>query len=274
MFVLSFKKTALYIILVFSISYISCKNDEEQQQNNSNNNSNEIIDSNQNLNEDVKFEQQSYGIPLELSYNNQKGELLYDKFYPIGWSQDGKFAYIIEQADEGSGYYWFEIIVTDIVNNKIVWSWKPAESEEGNLKSTWEGNYNLFAKNLNNSEIVQNTNFDLKPTNTKYKGNNYSINIDLATVTDPDFGFEKINKISIKINSEELGEKQIYNKKTDQYSRIIGAIIPGYILSNKDDRILVILKKEQVGYEGPPNVISYELINSNLTRGFNKDDDI
>ena len=271
MFTLSLKKSAVYFILIFSISIISCQNDEEQQQ--SNNDSNEIVDSNQNKNIEVKFEEQNYDTPTELTYNNQKGDFLYDTFYPIGWSQDGKFAYIIEQADEGSGYYWFEIIIKDVVNNKVVWSWKPSESEEGNLKSTWEENYKLFAENLNNSEIIQNKNFALKSSKTKYKGNDYSIDIETATVTDPDFGFEKINEITVKIKSPELGTKQIYNKKKDQYSRTLGAIISGYILSANDDRIIVILKEERVGYEGPPNVISYKLINSDLIRGFKKDED-
>jgi len=37
-----------------------------------------------------------YQIPDELIYNKQSDNFLIDKLYPIGWSKDGKFAYIIE----------------------------------------------------------------------------------------------------------------------------------------------------------------------------------
>ncbi|MBN2755735.1 MAG: hypothetical protein JXR51_01075 [Bacteroidales bacterium] len=262
---------SFYFILIFSISLFSCNNDDENQDNN---NSSELIaDSNQSSIQNTAFEQQNYEIPKELVYNKQKGDFLYDKFYPIGWSREGKFAYIIENADEGSGYYWFEIIVKDIVNSKIVWSWKPEESEEGDLKSTWESNYKLFAEKLNNSEIIQIKQFELKPTKSTFKGNDYKFKIETATVADQDYGFEVIKEITINISSPELGNKEIYNIKNESGSMTLGAILSGYLQSPDDDRIIVILKQERFGYEGPPNVISFELINSDLSRGFKKDED-
>jgi len=221
----------------------------------------------------IDFAKQEYQVPLELIYNKQGTEILYDRLYPIGWSKNGLFAYIVEPADEGSGLYWFELIILDIVNNKVAWSWKPSETSEGNIASIWKENYELFKKHLGESEVIQLNSFALKSGKTSYKGNDYEIKLDASKETDPDFGFDVIKKVEIRLVSKELGEKEVYNQKSIDYSLILGAYVPGYLLSPFDDRIVVIYQKERVGYEGPPNVVFFDLIGSDLIRGFKKDKD-
>lgn len=218
-------------------------------------------------------ENYQYSIPEELKYGQMSAEFLYDKFFPIGWSKDGKFAYITEPADEGSGYYWFEIVIIDIVNNKISWSWKPAESEEGDFEKVWKDNYELFKRQLTEAEIIQQTNFELKSTKTSYKGNDYEFVLDVKNEIDQDFGFEVVKEIDLKIISTQLGQKSLIKQKEEDYPRVIGAIIPGYLMCPFDDRIVVIYKKDRIGYEGPPNVVYFRLIGSDLIRGFKKDKD-
>lgn len=60
--------------------------------------------------EDVK---ERYFVPSELKYCPQSDEYLFDKFYPIGWSKDGHFAYITEPADEAAGLYFFKFRIQD-----------------------------------------------------------------------------------------------------------------------------------------------------------------
>ncbi len=212
-----------------------------------------------------------YQIPVELVYNEKTEEFLIDKLYPIGWSKDGKFAYIIEPADEGSGFYLFELVVFDMVNNKASWSWKPDDSEEGDLESTWKENYSKFKESLNKYEIKQKSEFELKKGKTSFKGNEYQLVLDTKTESEPDFGFDVIKEMKVSITSVEIGTKEIYNHKED-FSMIVGAFIPGYLLSEENGRIIVICQKERVGYEGPPNVVYFDLIGSDLTRGFKADD--
>ena len=211
---------------------------------------------------------EDYSLPVELNYLEKSGDFLIDKIYPIGWSKDGKFAYITEPADEGSGFYLFELVVFDAVNNKIAWSWKPEDSEEGNLSTTWKKNYSLFKEKLNEYQIEQDDNIELKKGKTTFKGNEYQLVLDTKTETDPDFGFDLIKEIKITINSPELGTKEIYNSKTDEYSMYIGAFVPGYILSPYNGRIVVLCQLEQAGYEGPPNIVFFQLIGSDLLLGF------
>ena len=211
---------------------------------------------------------EDYSLPVELNYLEKSGDFLIDKIYPIGWSKDGKFAYITEPADEGSGFYLFELVVFDAVNNKIAWSWKPEDSEEGNLSTTWKKNYSLFKEKLNEYQIEQDDNIELKKGKTTFKGNEYQLVLDTKTETDPDFGFDLIKEIKITIISPELGTKEIYNSKTDEYSMYIGAFVPGYILSPYNGRIVVLCQLEQAGYEGPPNIVFFQLIGSDLLLGF------
>jgi hypothetical protein len=123
---------------------------------------------------------------------------------------------------------------------------------------------------LAEAEIIQQSEFELKSDKTSYKGNDYELILDTKNVTDPDFGFDVVKELNLSIVSEQLGQKLIINQKEGEYSRVIGAIIPGFLLCPFDDRIIVICKKERIGYEGPPNVVYFELIGSDMTRGFKK----
>jgi len=262
----------LLVFLVFGLLLFSacngCSNDEKETTNNTSDNQNQVSDNNR---ED--FKDQEYTVPKELEYGRIDKDFLYDKFYPIGWSKDGKLAYIIEPADEASGLYWFEIVVKDIVNNKVLWSWKPAETDKGNLQSTWKDNYELFKKHLSEAEIIQQNNFELKSSKTSYKGNDYELILDAKNMNDPDYGIEVIKETSLSITSKELGNKLVANQKEDSFSKVIGAYIPGFILCPFDDRVVVIVRKERIGYEGPPNIVYFELFGSDLMRGFKKESD-
>ncbi len=260
-------KSFVYTLLgIFLFVLVSCggsqANDEENQNPDSN-----VVD---NIND---VDAQDYVLPEELIYTSSRHGFNYDKFYPIGWSKDGKFAYIMEPADEGSGFYLFEIIILDIVNNKLVWSWKPEESEDGSLQSTWKENYDLFAQHLSEAEISQTKDFKLESTTMSYKGNDYEVVMETSTDIDPDYGVDLIKEVEINLQSKELGVKQIYNEKTDGRDYILSAYIPGFLLSQHDDRIVIICQKERIGAGGPPNIVFFEIIGSDLIRGFKKESD-
>lgn len=267
----------LVVLLVMALATMnfSCSWFNGEGEESSNDTIVEIID--QDINHDgngsISYEAGDYSIPDELKYSNQADDFLVNSLYPIGWSKDGKFAYIVEPADEGSGFYLFELIVFDLVNNTVVWSWKPKESEEGDLETTWKENYGLFKESLNKFEIVGEKNYELKNGKTSYKGNEYQIVLETKTETEPDFGFDVVKEMKILIKSPEIGTKEIFNHKEKDYSMVVGAYIPGYLLSPFDGRIVVICQMERWGYEGPPNVVFFELIGSDLLRGFKVEDD-
>ena len=218
--------------------------------------------------DEQSFQAGEYEMPKELVYNENADDFLTYKLYPIGWSKDGEFAYVVEPADEGSGFYLFELHVFDMVNNKDSWVWKLDETEEGNLETVWKENYEKFKETLNKYEITQQDNFELAKGTTKYKGNEYQITLDTKTKIEPDFGFDVISEFKVSINSEDLGVKEIYKHKEDDFSMLVGTYVPGYILSPNSGRVVVICQMERWGAEGPPNVVYFELVGSDLLLGF------
>ncbi len=213
----------------------------------------------------------AYTIPKELSYTKEREGFVYDKFYPIGWSDDGKFAYIVEPSSGSSGLYFFEIKIVDIVNNKQVWSWKPEVEEEGNLNSMWNSNKELFTQHLNEYKIVQFSDLELKPTEFSHKGNDYQILMDTKMETDSDYGIDFIKGISLSMKSPQIGNKIFFEQRIDPRDYVLSAFVPGLLISPHNDRVVVICQKESIGAAGPPNMVYFEIIGSNLSTGFSKE---
>lgn len=262
----------LTTIITITFNIISCKSDSSNNNNNKTTNNTTNTKKGNNNNEVEQNKIQDYKIPDELKYSIQGENFLYDKFFPIGWSKDGKFAYIVEPTDEASGLYFFELVIKNMISDKVEWSWKPKKNtEEGNLETIWTKNYEIFKKKLNDYGIIQQTDHNYVKGNFTYDNKNYSITLKSHTKLNQDYGFDVIVGTDIFIESPELGKKQVYEFKEDDYSMILGEIITGQIISPYEGRIAIILKQERWGWEGPPNVISFVIIGSNLSESFKKE---
>lgn len=143
---------------------------------------------------------------------------------------------------------------------------------KGSVKSVWEENVELLTQRLNEYDIVQTKKFDLQPSRLSYKGNDYEIIMDSKSDTDADFGIDVLTGVKLTMKSPQLGSKDFYNQQIDKKDYILSAYIPGLLLSKKNDRIAVIYQKERVGAGGPPNVVFFEIIGTNLSTGFVKED--
>jgi len=213
---------------------------------------------------------QEYVIPKELKYFEKAGNFLVDKFYPIGWSKDGKIAYIVEPADEAMGMYFFQLIIFNTQNDKEEWSFKPEPIEKGTFKSVWEKNYELFKTNLNNFKIIQQTDFAINKPSFSYKSKDYALKLETKLETDEfGFGFEVIKEVKVLVDSKQMGLKQILSQKLKS-SMVISASATGSIISPFEEKMVVITYLERVGYEGPPNVIQFLITGCNLSEGFKK----
>ncbi|MBR4215251.1 MAG: hypothetical protein IKR94_08015 [Bacteroidales bacterium] len=220
--------------------------------------------------EDIK---ERYSAPAELKYCPQSDEYLFEKFYPIGWSKDGHFAYIIEPADEAAGLYFFKFRIQNMISDKIVYEWEldpEEEVESGSVKQMWKDYETVFAEKLNKYGIIQQKNFKLEGTEFTKNDKKFKVVIENEMETNNDFGFEVVKSTQISIKSPELGEKQIYNYTEKEFNLCVGKIIQGVLISPFENRVAVMVKAENCGYEGPPNVISEFLVGTNLTESFKK----
>ncbi|MBN2892268.1 MAG: hypothetical protein JXL97_10395 [Bacteroidales bacterium] len=247
------KKLTVITILFIVIFTFGCKTG---QNNNGENINTEIVE-------------EEYFFPEELTYNQSVSEVLVNKFYPIGWSKDGNFAYITEPADEGLGNYMVGVVIVNLVSDEILWSWytDPVVDEDLYREDIWKKHYDDFKENLNKYGIIQVRKIKMEDTYFSYEKNDYVVRVETKTEEDPDLNIDLIMGCDIFIKSPQLGEKKIASVEYEQ-SLILGQQISGCLISPFEDRIVVIIKNERWGYEGPPDVVEFEIYGSNLTTGF------
>ena len=221
---------------------------------------------------DITDFQQEYYFPEELSYSNPGDSYVLDKLYPIGWSKDGHFAFMTEASEEGLGIYMLRIEILNTINGKIEWTWETDTENENYREEVWKDNYDLFKEELNKYNILQTKNNLIAEAFFTYNNEDYYINLKHTTEVNRDYGFDVIVGTEVYINSEKLGKKKIYEYYEPEYSMMLGQIVAGHIISPYEDRLLVILKNERWGWEGPPNVVYFTLTGSNLNTGFQTDE--
>jgi hypothetical protein len=245
--------TSLIILLLVAIS---CKTGIKQNQ------------ENKTKPEDEKVNEE-YFFPEELTYYQNVTEVVPDKLYPIGWSKNGNFAYLIEPADEALGNYMAGVVVVSLVSDEVLWSWytDPIVDEDLYREDVWQKHYDDIKKHLNKYGIIQQRSFDLMDTYFTYDKKDYIVRLETEKIKDPDMGINIISKSKLFIKSPQLGEKQIAEKNYET-SMILGQQISGCLLSPYEDRVAIIVKSERWGYEGPPNVVEFEVFGANLSTGF------
>ncbi len=246
-------KRILNLVFIISIIFFGCKT---EQKNNNENFNTEIVE-------------EEYFFPEEIHYNQSVAEVITDKFYPIGWSKTGNFAYIIEPADEGLGNYIMGIVIVNLVSDKVLWDWysDPIVEEEVYREDLWKKHYNEFKQKLNKNGIIQVRNIKLQENYFTYEKKDFSVRLETKTKKDPDMNIDLVNRSKIFLKSTKEGEKLMAEVKYED-SMILGQQISGCLISPFEDRIVVILKNERWGYEGPPNVVEYEVFGANLSTGF------
>lgn len=213
-------------------------------------------------------------IPNELIYKTQTKNLLFDKFYPIGWSKSGKFAYIVETADEATGFYFFSLIIKDMQTDRVVWKWKydvghKIPREKGNLKKTFEKDRRIFVEKLNEYQIIPQKEFKVRKLAFNCYNLDYELKMNYAAVPQKDFGFDVITSADIEINSPQLGKKTIQVFRDDD-SMTLSTGVTLCITSPYQTLVAILHFEELHGYEGPPNLIRIQLTGTDLSTGFVK----
>ena len=160
-----------------------------------------------------------------------------------------------------------------MISDKIVYEWEldpEEEVETGSVKQMWKDYETVFIEKINKYGIIQQKNFKLEGTEFTKDDKKFKVVIENDMETNSDFGFEVVKSTQISLKSPELGEKQIYNYTEKEYNLCVGKIIQGVLVSPFENRVAVMVKTENCGYEGPPNVISQFLVGTNLTESFKK----
>lgn len=204
------------------------------------------------------------------SDENDPNALLREKFYPIGWSKDGKFAYYVEPADEACGCYIAQLIVQDLWTDKILWR-KSYNSENGGadtLAKYWKKNQAEFSRQLAAYKIIAKKNFTLFDSTFDFQTDVLSPEIDVKTSIDAD---QRVSgKVILRLLSKQKGRKTIHEKTyvAKNYDSFRNAEIAGSLLSPFEARAAIIVVETHRGWEGPPNITRIRINGAALTVGF------
>lgn len=202
-------------------------------------------------------------------------KLMTENFYPIGWSRDGKFAYLVEPPDEACGCYFAEIVIQDLKTDKIVWKERYNSSdlekpEEEDLDSFWPKKQKEYSAKLNEHDIEPIGETKLLHPSINFEGDVLTPKLDIRIKTDN--GFMVDGTVTLKMNSKKRGSKIV---RRDVYKRtetngFRDAEISGSLMSPFESRIAVVVVEVLRGWEGPPNTTSIKISGATLTTGFKK----
>ena len=200
--------------------------------------------------------------------------LFTEEFYPIGWSGDGKFAYIVEPADEACGCYYANLVIKDLKTDTVLWNFGYVSTEftkkdnlPKSLTAFWRFNREVFSNKLREYRIKQRTAFAILSFPITYLGDELTATLSL----DRDrkrWAPELVSAIGLHMSSHRKGKKIVYENKDLTGSEILDVKLLGYLKSSFEPRVALILVEVHRGYEGPPHVARVSLIGSDLVSDF------
>lgn len=211
---------------------------------------------------------QNYKKPVELSFlKNNGGKVLKDVLKPIGWSKDGKFAYLVEYADEACGCYSMSINIIDAKKNKQLWTTEyNDQGEKKDLSFYWSNKYDSLKNVLNEYGIIQeDKKMELAPNIFEFDGHQYAISTRSTSSKEPDYGVDIIDDAEIFIKSSQK-EIKVADCPISKPSRIMSVLSCGFVRSPYDNLIAILYNCERIGYEGPPHVVTVNIVGFDLSK--------
>lgn len=201
--------------------------------------------------------------------NNYKRIYEYPRFFNLGWSKDGKYAYCIERGVSGAGGAEVAYYIQDVVTDEIIWSYtdstfvggEKSYSMEYILDKSIHNNYALIQKKLSQNAIALVTNA-YKRLPIKIGDDEIAFKIEITDAGQDEFGFRMIDYMCKAVKNKKL-TKTISQKK---HVTADDVYICGYIQSPFENRIALILAEERYVFEG--NELFYFVAGCDLVKGF------
>lgn len=211
-------------------------------------------------------------------YGKRPGqELIVERFYPIGWSRNGKFAYYVEPGDEACGCYFAKLVIKDLRTDAVLWQFDYDSSDlQDTLKSRtpeslaalWRYKRELFNSKLREYDIKAQGPFALLSFPANYEGD--QLTADLKTKeTGQDQAYGIIDNAVLQLSSKRKGKKTIFEKTYKENDPMpLDIKVLGYLKSPFEPRIAVVMVEVWRGYEGPPHTTHTSIVGATMDTGF------
>jgi serine/threonine protein kinase len=217
----------------------------------------------------------SYTIPEQFSFVINKDKIAKwttnRRFFPIGWSRDGKFAYVEENNSDVVSEYYFDLYIQDLVTDKVLWHWNFTVSEEdnnqedqkagfktdddndANRRKVWKKYSQINVNKLNEYQIEPIDITTLEQFPLKISNNSGSFSLKNQTYNNPASGFTEILATSVYFTVNGTEKKRIFSQKyatgVSEWNGHLSNQIPGFFKSPFENRIALFLLDEYNAWE-------------------------
>lgn len=207
--------------------------------------------------------------------------LIPEKFFPIGWSRDGKLAYYIEPVDEACGCYYAKLVIQDLRTDKLIWEFEYTQDEHtdakgnmtwpGDVRKLWAKNRKLFSDKLAENGIVA-SRFAILGKNFTHGGRSFTARAAVKMGKNPEEDWDRVTKFDISLGSPRLGSKNVYSADytKEEYWFMLDARLVGALKSPYENRVALVAVEVMRGYEGPPHTGDIRIVGADLSSGFSR----
>jgi predicted RNA binding protein with dsRBD fold (UPF0201 family) len=194
----------------------------------------------------------------------------------LGWSKNGLIAYIIKEPNEARDFENVNLIIQNIITDKIkiVEKWRFIEKDKKSFSKSIEL-YNDKIYHIMQKYHINSNNFKLQEFPiTLDKSKKITINKQAAYATYSDFSDNEkfLTKITFSLQIEKnyhlWKKKKIYQKNFKPSNGYYDLITLGYIQSPYQNKIAILVAKVYRGWEYKPHVIDLQFIGASLTKAF------
>ncbi|OHD56436.1 MAG: hypothetical protein A2Y33_15725 [Spirochaetes bacterium GWF1_51_8] len=205
-------------------------------------------------------------VELPLSSAEGKGaDYIMPRFYPVGWSKDGKFAYFTYSSFEynGTANTIFKFVIQNLIDDKLVWETTFAKGKEVSLAEVWAKYENEINAKLAQNKISQyEGELGKFPFKTAKGAVDYEVRV---TQKKSSLGYTYIDSIEFHAFLGKTGDKIIYKEKNSQAIRLS---VPGFMKSPFEDRVAIVLLKVKRSDEEGLYPVEIQIIGCHLGIGF------
>jgi hypothetical protein len=191
-------------------------------------------------------------LPALEPYLQPNAVLIPGRLFPIGWSRNGRFAYVYEPPDEACGCYRFFLIVQDLATNHVVWDYRYESDPESivserrisSLSAMWRAHGKWFTAQLTSLGISRIAEARLESS--------ARVVIERRGVGD------RRESYAVRVSPQSSGQRAFESGQIGP--GLLDVSSPGFIASPYGQYIAVVIEELWRGWEGPPHTARLRVI--------------
>lgn len=222
-------------------------------------------------------------VPSGFEYGRHT-EYAFSEFFPIGWSQDGAFAFLKQGnmgGDCGDCPY-FVVTIQNLITDEILWTWQSdimSETTDTLLAEVWADNAQEIQAELSvhgiepideSTGVVFGVGSRLNALDRDYTFQVES-QITSIEIANPYGGGsskrEVVEYAEINVTAGNLGKKRIYRESFGTGDKVVELGVAGAVTSDFTPRAAVIVVKAVLNYQ-LERVLEWQIVGAHLLYGF------